>query len=266
MENLSKRALRIGIIAGSMCICTAAYAAIPVIDDQNILQQLKTYEETVKVVTNTKEQISLQLKELEKLPSHILNGYKQTLENGREKIASILKEEGTLLRADAAEQVDVTQYIQSHIPGIVGNDLPQTLQSARSARAVTLATLMNNNEQTLKSLQQLMKELDDVNDALEQAMEDSANATGAMQAQQAANQIAALQARAQQIRITIQGLQGQQQALKLQAEAQEKKNQLDMQEAQGKAEKEVIAEMQRNTIEYAPVSNPWKTYGNLKFF
>ena len=66
MENLSKRALRIGIIAGSMCICTAAYAAIPVIDDQNILQQLKTYEETVKVVTNTKEQISLQLKELEK--------------------------------------------------------------------------------------------------------------------------------------------------------------------------------------------------------
>ena len=260
MENLSKRALRIGIIAGSMCICTActaAYAAIPVIDDQNILQQLKTYEETVKVVTNTKEQISLQLKELEKLPSHILNGYKQTLENGREKIASILKEEGTLLRADAAEQVDVTQYIQSHIPGIVGNDLPQTLQSARSARAVTLATLMNNNEQTLKSLQQ---------DALEQAMEDSANATGAMQAQQAANQIAALQARAQQIRITIQGLQGQQQALKLQAEAQEKKNQLDMQEAQGKAEKEVIAEMQRNTVEYAPVSNPWKTYGNLKFF
>ena len=124
------------------------------------------------------------------------------------KIASILKEEGTLLRADAAEQVDVTQYIQSHIPGIVGNDLPQTLQSARSARAVTLATLMNNNEQTLKSLQQLMKELDDVNDALEQAMEDSANATGAMQAQQAANQIAALQARAQQIRITIQGCRG----------------------------------------------------------
>ena len=86
MENLSKRALRIGIIAGSMCICTAAYAAIPVIDDQNILQQLKTYEETVKVVTNTKEQISLQLKELEKLPSHILNGYKQTLENGREDV------------------------------------------------------------------------------------------------------------------------------------------------------------------------------------
>ena len=48
MENLSKRALRIGIIAGSMCICTAAYAAIPVIDDQNILQQLKTYEENSK--------------------------------------------------------------------------------------------------------------------------------------------------------------------------------------------------------------------------
>ena len=62
MENLSKQTLIIGIIASSMCICTAAYAAIPVIDDQNILQQLKTYEETVKVVSNTKEQISLQLK------------------------------------------------------------------------------------------------------------------------------------------------------------------------------------------------------------
>ena len=264
MENLSKRTVVIGIVAGSMFLCTAAYAAIPVIDDQNILQQLKTYEETVKVVTNTKEQISLQLKELEKLPTNILNGYKKTLENSRDKIASILKEDGTLLRTDS--EISVTQYIQSHIPGIIGNDVPETLQSSRSARAVALATLMNNNEQTLKSIQKLMKELDEINKEIEQASEDSANATGAMQAQQAANHIAALQSRAQEIKITIDGLKIQQQTLKAQAEAQEKQNQLDLEDAQSKAERQAIEKMKSEAVDYAPVSEPWKEYGNLHFF
>ena len=79
----------------------------------------------------------------------------------------------------------------------------------------------------------LMLHIYGINEEIQQAEEDSANAEGAMQAQQAANHIAALQLRAQNIKIIIQGLQGQQQALKSQADAQQKKNELDMQEAQG---------------------------------
>ena len=125
---------------------------------------------------------------------------------------------------------------------IIGNDLPETLGSARTARLITLATLMRNNADTLSAIQKLMGELDSINEEIQQAEEDSANAEGAMQAQQAANHIAALQLRAQNIKIIIQGLQGQQQALKSQAEAQQKKNELDMQEAQGKAEVAAIEE------------------------
>ena len=42
-----------------------AQAAIPVIDDNNILQQIKTYTQTVEVVKNTAEQIRNQLRELQ---------------------------------------------------------------------------------------------------------------------------------------------------------------------------------------------------------
>ena len=53
-----------------------ASAAIPVIDAENIAQQLKTYLESVKLVTNTAEQIRLQLQELTSLPTKLLENTK----------------------------------------------------------------------------------------------------------------------------------------------------------------------------------------------
>ena len=236
------------VLTSSGYAAPPAHAAIPVIDVDNITQQLKTYQETVKVVTNTKEQVELQWKELKKLPSQILNGYKTSLINGWNKIQDILTKNGTVIYGTTgtisdkgvpdlatAHTIYINDYFSKNIPAIIGNDLPETLGSARTARLITLATLMKNNADTLSAIQKLMGELDSINEEIQQAEEDSANAEGAMQAQQAANHIAALQLRAQNIKIIIQGLQGQQQALKSQAEAQQKKNELDMQEAQGKA-------------------------------
>ena len=254
-----------------------AHAAIPVIDVDNITQQLKTYQETVKVVTNTKEQVELQWKELKKLPSQILNGYKTSLINGWNKIQDILTKNGTVIYGTTgtisdkgvpdlatAHTIYINDYFNKNIPPIIGNDLPETLGSARTARLITLATLMRNNADTLSAIQKLMGELDSINEEIQQAEEDSANAEGAMQAQQAANHIAALQLRAQNIKIIIQGLQGQQQALKSQAEAQQKKNELDMQEAQGKAEVAAIEEMQNNDSSgFSPTYDPYK--GHLHF-
>ena len=54
------------VLTSSGYAAPPAHAAIPVIDVDNITQQLKTYQETVKVVTNTKEQVELQWKELKK--------------------------------------------------------------------------------------------------------------------------------------------------------------------------------------------------------
>ena len=265
------------VLTSSGYAAPPAHAAIPVIDVDNITQQLKTYQETVKVVTNTKEQVELQWKELKKLPSQILNGYKTSLINGWNKIQDILTKNGTVIYGTTgtisdkgvpdlatAHTIYVNDYFSKNIPAIIGNDLPETLGSARTARLITLATLMRNNADTLSAIQKLMGELDSINEEIQQAEEDSANAEGAMQAQQAANHIAALQLRAQNIKIIIQGLQGQQQALKSQAEAQQKKNELDMQEAQGKAEVAAIEEMQNNDSSgFSPTYDPYK--GHLHF-
>lgn len=265
------------VLTSSGYAAPPAHAAIPVIDVDNITQQLKTYQETVKVVTNTKEQVELQLKELKKLPSQILNGYKTSLINGWNKIQDILTKNGTVIYGTTgtisdkgvpnlatAHTIYINDYFSKNIPAIIGNDLPETLGSARTARLITLATLMRNNADTLSAIQKLMGELDSINEEIQQAEEDSANAEGAMQAQQAANHIAALQLRAQNIKIIIQGLQGQQQALKSQAEAQQKKNELDMQEAQGKAEVAAIEEMQNNDSSgFSPTYDPYK--GHLHF-
>lgn len=265
------------VLTSSGYAAPPAHAAIPVIDVDNITQQLKTYQETVKVVTNTKEQVELQWKELKKLPSQILNGYKTSLINGWNKIQDILTKNGTVIYGTTgtisdkgvpdlatAHTIYINDYFSKNIPAIIGNDLPETLGSARTARLITLATLMRNNADTLSAIQKLMGELDSINEEIQQAEEDSANAEGAMQAQQAANHIAALQLRAQNIKIIIQGLQGQQQALKSQAEAQQKKNELDMQEAQGKAEVAAIEEMQNNDSSgFSPTYDPFK--GHLHF-
>lgn len=265
------------VLTSSGYAAPPAHAAIPVIDVDNITQQLKTYQETVKVVTNTKEQVELQWKELKKLPSQILNGYKTSLINGWNKIQDILTKNGTVINGTTgtisdkgvpdlatAHTIYINDYFSKNIPAIIGNDLPETLGSARTARLITLATLMRNNADTLSAIQKLMGELDSINEEIQQAEEDSANAEGAMQAQQAANHIAALQLRAQNIKIIIQGLQGQQQALKSQAEAQQKKNELDMQEAQGKAEVAAIEEMQNNDSSgFSPTYDPYK--GHLHF-
>lgn len=265
------------VLTSSGYAALPAHAAIPVIDVDNITQQLKTYQETVKVVTNTKEQVELQWRELKKLPSQILNGYKTSLINGWNKIQDILTKNGTVIYGTTgtisdkgvpdlatAHTIYINDYFNKNIPAIIGNDLPETLGSARTAQLITLATLMRNNADTLAAIQKLMGELDGINEEIQQAEEDSANAEGAMQAQQAANHIAALQLRAQNIKIIIQGLQGQQQALKSQADAQQKKNELDMQEAQGKAEVAAIEEMQNNDSSgFSPTYDPYK--GHLHF-
>ena len=265
------------VLTSSGYAAPPAHAAIPVIDVDNITQQLKTYQETVKVVTNTKEQVELQWRELKKLPSQILNGYKTSLINGWNKIQDILTKNGTVIYGTTgtisdkgvpdlatAHTIYINDYFNKNIPAIIGNDLPETLGSARTARLITLVTLMRNNADTLAAIQKLMGELDGINEEIQQAEEDSANAEGAMQAQQAANHIAALQLRAQNIKIIIQGLQGQQQALKSQAEAQQKKNELDMQEAQGKAEVAAIEEMQNNDSSgFSPTYDTYK--GHLHF-
>ena len=88
MKKLKKKGV---VVLLGLTLCTnSASAAIPVIDDQNILQQLKTYTETLNVVRNTAEQITLQMKELAALPQSILDSYKQAFDESVGNIKEVL--------------------------------------------------------------------------------------------------------------------------------------------------------------------------------
>lgn len=225
-------------------------AAIPVIDTDNILQQLKTFEETQKLNATTLQQQLLAEKEILSLPMNILNDYKKKMSESWKSILDILSSNGTTIRGTTGiysdknvPEIEIGPWFNQKFPGIIGNDLPETMQSARTAKYMAIATLMANNKNTVTAIQKLTAELDGINNEIQQAEQESANAQGQMQAQQVANHIAALQTRAQSIKIIIQSLQGQQQALKNQAETQEKKNQLDLQDAQAQSEHEAIQKM-----------------------
>lgn len=252
MMELKKHTLTaLCVLAVAGCISTQpVHAAIPVIDTDNILQQIKTYQETLKLNNITQQQEILQEKEMLSLPMEILNNYKKKMSAGWTAILDILGSHGTTIRGTTGiysdknvPEIEINSWFQQKFPGIIGNDLPETMQSARTAKYMAIATLMANNKETVTAIQKLTAELDGINKEIQQAEQESANAEGQMQAQQVANHIAALQTRAQSIKIIIQSLQGQQQALKNQAETQEKKNQLDLQDAQAQSEREAIEKM-----------------------
>lgn len=95
---MKKKFRQIGLaIIFSISLTVPAEAAIPVIDDQNIAQQLKTYTETLNVVKNTAEQISLQLKELMAMPENILNEYKQAFNDSIAAVKNTLSNSDLLV-------------------------------------------------------------------------------------------------------------------------------------------------------------------------
>lgn len=88
------------LLSGSVFVPITATAAIPVIDTQNILQQLKTYQQEAMTVINTAKQIELQYKELLNLPNQILNSYKSLVNSEIGELQSILKNTTGILNPD----------------------------------------------------------------------------------------------------------------------------------------------------------------------
>lgn len=257
MQHKATSLLCAVLLTGTLA-APSAYAAIPVIDDSNIMQQAKTYAETMKVVQNTREQIRLQNLDLQKLPSAILNEYKASIMNGLDKIKAIFNQNNSNIKLGTTgfgtgdvPTMDTASFFAKNFPDVIGNDLPETTQSARTARLISIYTLMQNNQNTVTTIQALLNELNSINEEIKAAQTDNANVTGSVQAQQVANHISTLQGKAQTIKLLIQALQGNQQALKTQAEMQEKKNQIAVNEAQGKANVQQIDEWKNKSQRYS---------------
>lgn len=237
---------------------TPTYAAIPVIDGQNIMQQLKTYTETVNVVKNTAEQINLQLKELMSLPSDILQNYKKQLDNSVDEVASILQSSNILVDPQKWDE-----FWRKTFPKITGDDYPQTIWSERSIDDTIREAMSMKNQQDVQSYHDLMRELDASKARLADLLEQNKYVEGSKQAMQIANEIAAEKAHMESINTALQAITNQNQVMQQQAQITKEQNHQIVVKATQKAEEEALSRMDREVIKTVPIiDNPWKDYAH----
>ena len=96
-------------------------AAIAVIDMQNIAQQAKTYAESVKLVAQTAQQITLQAKELAAFPSNLINSYNQGINNSLNNLKNTLTKATTTF-ATTATDAQIKSYWENKFPVLNASD------------------------------------------------------------------------------------------------------------------------------------------------
>lgn len=242
-------------------IFNTAHAAIPVIDDQNILQQLKTYTETINVVKNTAEQISMQVKELTSLPQQILDRYTTAF---NESIANVRQ---TLEAANFFKDPEKwNDFWNETYPRISGDDYKQTVWSERTVNDTIQEIMSMQNKQDVENYHSLVDELEKSKERLQDLLEQNKTAVGNKQVEQISNQIAAEKAHIESINTSIQAIMNKNQVMKQQAEVMKAINHKTVMEAGAKAEKEAVAKMKENVIKTSPInSNPFEKYGTNRW-
>ena len=171
---MKKKFRQIGLaIIFSISLTVPAEAAIPVIDDQNIAQQLKTYTETLNVVKNTAQQISLQLKELMAMPENILNEYKQAFNDSITAVKNTLSNSDLLVDKDEWDE-----YWEEIYPRINSGDYKQTVWSERSINDTLQEIMSMRNEEDVNSYHELMAELEKSKVRLQDLLEQNKTVEG----------------------------------------------------------------------------------------
>ncbi len=245
----------------SLSISASAQAAIPVIDDQNIAQQLKTYTETLNVVKNTAEQISLQLKELMAMPENLLNEYKNAFDESLAAVTDTLKNSDLLVDKDEWDE-----YWENLYPRINGGDYKQTVWSERSINDTIQEIMSMRNEEDVNSYHELMAELEKSKVRLQDLLEQNKTVEGNKQAQQIANEIATEKANIESINTAIQAITNKNQVMQQQAQVLKAQNRQAVMEAGAQAEKEFVDRMDSNvTKKTIIVDSPFEKYGNLSW-
>lgn len=245
----------------SLSISASAQAAIPVIDDQNIAQQLKTYTETLNVVKNTAEQISLQLKELMAMPENLLAEYKNAFDESLASVTDTLKKSDLLVDKDEWDE-----YWEDIYPRINGGDYKQTVWSERSINDTLQEIMSMRNEEDVNSYHELMAELEKSKVRLQDLLEQNKTVEGNKQAQQIANEIATEKANIESINTAIQAITNKNQVMQQQAQVLKAQNRQAVINAAKQAEKETIQNMKNEVVEKVPIiDDPFSTYGNVRW-
>jgi len=238
-----------------------AQASIPVIDTENILQQIKTYTETLQVVTNTAQQITLQLKELEALPENVLDSYEDALNSSMASINTAMRKSGFF-----TEDTAWNQYWQSTFPKIAVDAYAQTSLAEQNVKTTLQEVLSMRNRDDVTAYHQLMTELDVSKKRLSDLLEQNKSPTGSKQVQQLANEIAAEKAHIDSIHTALQALMAQNQVMKNQAKVLEKQNHQAVVNAAIQAEDAALTKMKQEVTKTVPaLDDPWQMYGNVRW-
>lgn len=245
----------------SLSISASVQAAIPVIDDQNIAQQLKTYTETLNVVKNTAQQISLQLKELMAMPENLLAEYKNAFDESLASVTDTLKNSDLLVDKDEWDE-----YWEDIYPRINGGDYKQTVWSERSINDTLQEIMSMKNEEDVNSYHELMAELEKSKVRLQDLLEQNKTVEGNKQAQQLANEIATEKANIESINTAIQAITNKNQVMQQQAQVLKAQNRQAVINAAKQAEEETLSRMENEVIETVPIiDDPFSTYGNVRW-
>ncbi len=266
----------------SFLMMPASFAAIPVIDADNILQQAKTYGETIKVVTNTAKTLELVILDHMGMSQEDKEAFQKKFDNGINKVTAILngdtksvfnKERFPWDEKEGQISIgEIQKMYKDQFPsvwdesegGCFGQGKTDTLQATiaiwQAARQQSLGSLMENNKSTLKQYAELMGQLNEAMKDLQDLQEASSNAQGIMQAQQIANDIQTTNARIDNIRTAILAIKGQNDVMQHQAENQSKQNDIQLQTATAQANSNYIKGLNVSPSVDHMLYNPWADF------
>ena len=214
-----------------------SHAAIAVIDMQNIAQQAKTYAESVKLVTQTAQQITLQAKELAAFPSNLINSYNQGINNSLNNLKNTLTKATTTF-ATTATEAQIKSYWENKFTQINADD--------------NWAISEQNKE--------MMAELDANQKMLNELLRKNADIEGNKQGQQLANQIAGIKANIDRINLNMQALEGKHKVESAQAKITSDENQQIIAEAKARAEEAELQKARDNQFTAAKTPRPFEKY------
>lgn len=257
--NQSVRKIVSGCLSAGLLFNTSiSYASIPVIDTENISQQIKTYVQTVKVVTNTAAQIELQVKELESLPTTELNTFINSLKSSMSTVKSSMSSSNFFTNTSTW-----SAYWNKVFPSISTNGYSQNTATEKKLNTSTLSVLSTQNTANVATYHKLITELNNSNTRLAELMNENKSVTGNKQAMQISNEIAAEKVHIEAIQTSLQALQAQNEAMNNQAKIIAKQNHQAVADAESKAETTAISDMNSEVdAKGSAIDDPFEKYGS----
>lgn len=201
---MNKKFFIIGGIIGSLIAAgLTTYAAIAVVDVQNIAKTAQVYAETVNMVKNTAQQITLQAKELLSFPADVLNNYTSAYTNSINDISSAMRNTAYNFSTGTLGN-SIDNYWKSKFVTYDKDHITDTVLKEDYSRQYNVIT--EDNKKYSELYYQFQRDLEKKAKLLGELLQKSATVEGQKQSQQLNAQIAGVKANIELIKISMDEL------------------------------------------------------------